>query len=69
MPCASCALGYPSFLQSGLKLIIVINSNKDTLNINDINTLCPVRVAAYVKNEFQNLQTGFKSNSRGLGYV
>ena len=45
-------------------LVIVIDSNKDTLNINDINTLYPLRVATYVKNEFQNLQKGFKSNWR-----
>ena len=59
---------YLRFLQSGLRLIIVIDSNKDTLNINNINTLYPLRVATYVKNEFQNLQKGIKSNRRGLGY-
>ena len=48
---------------------MVIDSTKDTLNINDINKLYPLRVATYVKNEFQNLQTGFKSNWRGLGYI
>ena len=63
-----CCVSYLNFLQSGLRLIIVIGS-KDTLNINDINTLYPLRVATYVKNEFQNLQKGFKSNRRGLGYV
>ena len=47
----------------------MIDSSKDTLNINDINTLYPLRIATYIKNEFQNLQTGFKSNRRGLGYV
>ena len=35
-------------------LIIVIDSNKDTLNINNINTLYPLRMATYVKNESQN---------------
>ena len=47
-------------------LIIGIDSNKDTLNINNINTLYPLRVATYVKNEFQNLQTGFKATGVGL---
>ena len=51
-----------SFLQSGIRLIIVIDSSKDTHNINDISTLYPLRVATYVKSEFQNLQTGFKNN-------
>ena len=43
------------------------DTNKDRLNINDINTLYPLRVAKYIKNEFQNLQKGFDSNWRGLG--
>ena len=30
------------------------------LNINDINTLYPLRIAKYVKNEFENLQKGLK---------
>ena len=47
----------------------MIDSSKDALNINDINKLYLLRVATYVKNEFQYLQTGFKSNRRGLGYV
>ena len=55
---------YLNFLQSRLRLINVIDSNKDTLNINDINTLYPLRVATYVKNGLQNLQTGFTSNRR-----
>ena len=63
--CFSCL----SFLQSGLRLIIEIDTNKDTLNMNNINTLYPLRVVTYVKNEFQNLLTGFKSNRRRLGYV
>ena len=37
------------FLQSVLKLIIVTDSSKDTLNINDINTLYPLRIATYSK--------------------
>ena len=45
---------YLSFLQPGLTLIIVIDSSKDTLNINDFNALFPLRVAKCVKNEFQN---------------
>ena len=64
-----CCFSYLSFLQSRLRLIIVIDSNKDILNINDINTLYPLRVATCIKNEFQNLQKGFKSSWRGLGYV
>ena len=63
--CFSCL----SVLQSGISLIIVIDSSKDTLYINDIDTLYPLRVAKYVKNEFQNLQTRFKSNRGRLGYV
>ena len=47
---------YLSFLQSGLRLIILIDSSKDIRNINDVNTLHPLRIATYVKNEFQNLQ-------------
>ena len=47
----------------------MIDRNKDTLNINDINTLHPLRRTTYVKNGFQNIQKGFKSNGRGLGYV
>ena len=47
----------------------MIDSSKDTLNINDTNGLCPLRIATFVKNEFQNLHTRFKSNRRGLGYV
>ena len=58
-----------SFLQSWLRLIIAIDSRKDTLNISDINTLHSLRVTTCVKNEFQNLQTGFKSNRSGLGSV
>ena len=64
-----CCFSRLNFQQPGLRLIIVIDSSKDTLNINDINTLYPLRIASYVKNEFQNLQTGFESNRRGLGYV
>ena len=64
-----CCFSCLSFVESGLKLIIVIGSSKDTLNINDVNTLYPLRIATYVKNEFQNLQTRFNSNRRGLGYV
>ena len=64
-----CCFSCLRFLQSGLRLIIRIDSSKVTLNINDINTLYPLRIAIYVKNEFQNLQTGFKNNWRGLGYV
>ena len=47
-------------------LVIVIDKNKDIFNINDINTLYPLRVAKYVKNEFENLQDlkGFKINER-----
>ena len=40
--------------------LIVIDSSKYTLYINDINTLYPLRIATCVKNEFQNLQTGFE---------
>ena len=55
-----------SFLQSGLMLVIVIDKNKDIFNINDVNTLYPLRVAKYVKNGFENLQDlkGFKINER-----
>ena len=69
--CLLCFLcfSYLYFLQPGLRSIIVIDSSKDTLNNNDINTLYPLRGATYLKNEFQNLQTGFKRNRRGLGYV
>ena len=42
--CFSCL----SFLQSGLRLIIVIDKNKDRANINNINLSYPL----YVKNEF-----------------
>ena len=42
--CFSCL----SFLQSGLRLIIVIDKNKDRVNINNINLSYPL----YVKNEF-----------------
>ena len=47
-------------------LVIVIDKNKDIFNINDINTLYALRVAKYVKNEFENLQDlkGFKINER-----
>ena len=55
-----------SFLQFGLRLIIVIDSNKGTLNINNINTLYPLRVATYVQTKFHNLQKGFKSNRAWL---
>ena len=44
----------------------MIDSNKDTLNINDTNTLYPQRVVTYVKNQFQNLQTEFTSNRGGF---
>ena len=54
-----CYFSYLSFLRSGLRLIIVIDSNKDTLNTNDIN---PLWVATYIKNEFQHFKKGFKSN-------
>ena len=47
----------------------MIDSSKDALNINNINTLYPLRVAKYVKSEFKNLKTGFKRNRRELGYV
>ena len=40
-----------------------------TFNIKDVNALYPLRVATYVKNEFQNLQQGFESNRRGIGYI
>ena len=60
---------YLCFLQAGLRLIIVIDSSKDTLNKNDINALYPLQLATYIKNEFKNLQTGFKGNRRGFGYV
>ena len=55
-----------SFLQSGLMLVIVIDKNKDIFNINDVNTLYPLRVTKCVKNEFENLQDlkGFKINER-----
>ena len=33
---------YLRFLQAGLRLIIVIDSSKDTLNKNDINALYPL---------------------------
>lgn len=56
-------------LQAGLRLIIVIDSSKDTLNKNDINALYLLQLATYIKNEFKNLQTGFKGNRRGFGYV
>ena len=56
--CALCVLGVSisrtlcfsclSFLQSGLRLIVVIDKNKDRVNINNINLLYPW----YVKNEF-----------------
>lgn len=58
-----------SFLQRRLTLINAIDSSKDKLDINDFNTLYPLRVAKSVKNEFQNLQPRFKSNQRRLGYV
>ena len=64
-----CCFSYLCCLQSGLRLIIVIDNNKDTFNINDINTLYPLRVALHVKNEFRDLQKWFKSNQRGFGYV
>ena len=38
----------------------MIDSSKDTLNINDINTSYLLRIATYVKNEFQNLQFKFE---------
>ena len=72
MPCASCAFGALAiwvFLQFGLSLIFVIDSSEDALNQYIIDTLYPLRISTYVKNEFQNLQTRFKSNRRGLGYV
>ena len=47
----------------------MIDSSKDTLNINDTNILYPLRVAAYVNNEFQILHKRFKSNRRELGFV
>ena len=47
----------------------MIDGRKDTLNINDISTSYQLRIALYVKNEFKNLQTGFKSNLRELGYI
>ena len=37
----------------------MIYSSKDPLNINNMNTLCPLQIAKNIKNEFHNLQTGF----------
>ena len=39
--------------------------SKDTLNINNMNTLYSLRVAKYNKNELQNLQD-FKESGEGL---
>ena len=52
-----------------LLYLTYLRQSNDTININDINTLYPLRVATYVKNEFQNLQKRFKSNQIGLSYV
>ena len=41
---------------SGKKYDMLTKFSKDTLNINDANTLYSLRVAKYNKNEFQNLQ-------------
>ena len=64
-----CWFNYLSFLQSRLRLITVLDRNKDTPNLNYINTLYPLRIATCVKNEFQNLQTGFQSNRGGFGWL
>ena len=64
-----CSFNYLSFLQSRLRLITVLDRNKDTPNLNYINTLYPLRIATCVKNEFQNLQTGFQSNRGGFGWL
>ena len=59
---------YTSFLQFGLMWITMIDSSKNTLNVNDINTLYSLQLATYVKNTFQNLQIRFKSNWRSLKF-
>ena len=41
-------------------------STKDTLNINDLNTLYSLQVAKYNKNEFQDLQDLKKT---GEGFI
>ena len=56
LPLEFWCFSYLIFLQSRLGLIIVIDNSKDTLNINDIDTLYPLRVAKYVKIELQNLE-------------
>ena len=50
---------YLRFLQSVLKLIIVTDSSKDTLNINNVNTLYPLRIATYSKMSSKSLFSFF----------
>ena len=44
---------------------MLIICRKDTLNVNDVNTLYSLRVAKYNKNEFQNFQD-LKESRKGL---
>ena len=69
LSCLTCLACSCTSLESVLRLIILIDSSKDTLSINDINTFYALLIATYVKNEFKNLQEGFTFNRRGLGYV
>ena len=69
LPLVLLVIQLSEFFTALAKVNLVIDSSKDTLNINDIDILYPLRVATYVKNEFQNLQAGFKSTRRGLSYV
>ena len=50
---------------------MVTKCSKDTLNTNNVNTLYPIQVAKYNKNDFKHLQdlkeTG--GGGGGLGYV
>ena len=50
----------------GKKCDMLTKCSKDTLNINDVNTLYSLRVAKYNKNEFQNL---WDLNENGAGLV
>ena len=44
----------------------MIDSSKDTYNINDIKTLYPLRVAKYVKNDFKIYRQDLKVTGEGL---
>ena len=68
--CFTCLVPYVSFAYvpraKPALLIIVIDSNKDTFNINNINTLYPLRMATYVKMSLKIDRQDLKVTGEGL---